>query len=269
MRAEILLADPIAARGRRMLEALVDTAPIPVKVRGAYTGDAEILVTYGTGHPIRRPWWLEHRRRGGRCVGLDLGYWDRMIEGDAGMRFTLDTDHPPQWIRPEPPDRFDARGAALRSDAHPDGPVVVVGQGVKSAAVARERPGEWEARTIAKVRAALPGRPIHFRPKRAQGAKAPPGTVKRVDDSIEAVLVGASLVVCRHSNVAVDACLAGVPVVCDAGAAAALYGSNLCNPNTPTPAQRLEFLRSLAWWNWRPSEAAAAWAYLLARIRAG
>lgn len=258
----------MAARGRRMLDALIAAAPIPVKVRSAYNGDADILVTYGTGHPVRRPWWLEHRRRGKRCIGLDLGYWDRNVEDDAGMRVTLDTDHPPQWIRPEPPERFDARGSALRYDAHPDGPVVLVGQGVKSVRVAREKPCDWEYRALARIRAAYPGREVVFRPKRATD-RAPLGLARRVDESIETVLAGASLVVCRHSNVAVDACLAGVPVVCEDGAAAALYGRDVCKPSNPTPAQRLEFLRSLAWWNWRPSEAAEAWAYLLTRIRSG
>jgi hypothetical protein len=57
-----------------------------------------------------------------------------------------------------------------------------------------------------------------------------------------------------------------VPVVCEDGAAAALYGSDLRAPVRPTPAQRLAFLRGVAWFQWRPSEAAECWDYLKARL---
>lgn len=86
-----------------------------------------------------------------------------------------------------------------------------------------------------------------------------PDTVSRWGMPIDEALRGASLVVCRHSNVAVDACVAGIPVECDDGAAAALYRGN---PN-PTREQRAEFLRRLTFWEWRPDEAAQAWDWIL------
>ena len=69
---------------------------------------------------------------------------------------------------------------------------------------------------------------------------------------------GASLVVCSHSNVAVDACIAGIPVDCTDGAALALYKDN----QNPTVERRLEFLRSLAWWQWSTREAPQAWEFI-------
>jgi len=268
MRAEILTGSDVAKRGRRMLEALADTAPIRTRIRTRYVGDCELLITYGLGHPIRRPWSLRHVKSGRHCIGWDLGYWLRDLPDDAGMRCTIDTDHPPQWLRPEPPERFDALGIRLREDADPAGPVLLIGIGDKERRMRRDGPMQWERGMLAKLRQALPGREIVFRPKRRAGPLLP-GMPNNTDEFIEDALRGASLVVCRHSNVAVDACIAGVPVVCENGAASALYGSDICNPRQPTQAERLNFLRSLAWWNWRPSEAAQAWKYLLNRIESG
>jgi hypothetical protein len=265
VQAELILVWDMAQRGRRMIEALRDTAPIPVRVSEAYTGKAEILITYGTGHPIRRPWWQEHRRKGGRCIGLDLGYWDR-ADPDAAMRVTLDTDHPPQWIRREPAPRWKATGITLREDANPDGPIVLVGGGRKSLQVLREKPLQWEASVLPRLRTL--GREIVYRPKRPTD-RGPAGLRVMKHEAIDDALKGASLVVCRHSNVAVDACIAGIPVACDGGAASALYGKDPCKPTAVTPSQRRKFLESLAWWNWRPSEAAQTWTYLLNRIQCG
>ena len=97
------------------------------------------------------------------------------------------------------------------------------------------------------------GRAAVLRPKKVRHATLPP---------IEEALKGKSLVVCRHSNVAIDACIAGVPVRCEDGAAFALYRDF----ERPTRDERLGFLRSLAWWNWKPSEAGEAWKYLISRL---
>ncbi|MDQ3288643.1 MAG: hypothetical protein M3Q42_10375 [Pseudomonadota bacterium] len=265
LRAQILMQPQTAGRGSRMLEAMLDTAPIPVKVRETYSAEKDnILVTYGTGHAVRRVWWQQHIRRNGRCIGLDIGYWDRQ-DPDAGMRVTLDSDHPPQWIRPEDASRWDARGVDLRADAG-EGPALVIGQGVKSVRVRQERPLAWEMSRIKALRSQ--GREVLYRPKR-HGDAIPGGVNISRHETIDEALVGCSLVVCRHSNVAVDACLAGVPAVCEGGAASALYGNDPCNPIQVTRSQRLSFLRSLAWWNYRPSEAAQAWTYLLSRIQSG
>lgn len=262
----------MASRGERMLEAFIAAAPIRVKVREAYRGDGQILVMYGNGHAIRRPWWIQHARRGGRCIAWDLGYWHRSGE-DAGMRCSLDTDHPPQWIRPEPPERWAATGLTLRQDATEGGPVVIVGQGAKSLRVRGERAGAWEAGILKRLQKLYPDREPVFRPKRPTDRgptdRGPAGVRRLEQPEIADALRGASLVVCRHSNVAVDACIAGVPVVCESGAASALYGADLCTITKPSPAERLAFLQSLAWWNWRPSEAGQAWSYLLQRIASG
>lgn len=256
MQSVEILTDPwMARRGRRMIEAMAAASPMPVRLSQRYTGACDLLLTYGSGHPVRRPWWVQHRQSGRHCVGLDLGYWGR----DQGyMRVTIDDDHPPDWIRPEPACRWDATGIELREDADPAGHAVIVGMGVKAVRVHGLVPLQWERGAFEMARA-MGLSPI-LKPKKASDPSLP--GVPSATGSMEEALKGAALLICRHSNAAVDACIAGVPVICEGGAALALYGKT----REPSREQRLEFLRSLAWWNWHPREAKEAWSYILSRF---
>ncbi len=268
MRVEVLTDPNMTSRGRTILRAMIDAAPVETRVRQTFVGDCDVLMVYGTGHPIRRPWWKKHRANGGRCIGWDLGYWKHKEDGTIRMRCTIDEDHPWRLIRPEPPERFDAEGIKLRSDANKAGPVVLIGLTRKANRAASVTPLEWEQKQLRRIRKAFPDREVVFRPKRPADPRLP-GVRTVLGPPIEEVLRGASLVVCRHSNVAVDACIAGVPVVCEDGAARALYGQTLDDVRRPSKAERLAFLRSLAWWQWKPEEARDAWTYLRTRIKQG
>lgn len=268
MRAEILLdAEETAARGTAILEAMIEAAPdcgvTPIVRKKGYRSDCELLMIYGTGHPIRRPYFLEHIRRGKPAIGWDLGYWDRL--GDFSMRCTLNGDHPARYIRDEPGDRLAAAGIKLRNDYDARGPIVLVGMGRKAAFLHGGGPLVWERRQLELIRRVYPGRPIVYRPKRLQGPHLR-GVPLAPGLPIEETLKGASLVVCRHSNVGIDAAIAGIPVVCEDGAASALYGNDLKRPKIATHDERSALLRGVAYWNWRPSEARQAWTYLLSRL---
>jgi hypothetical protein len=257
MRCEIVLASDYIARGERIIRAMLETAVncgVRAKVTRNYEGWCPNLMTYGLGHIRRMKDNAAHVRNGGRLIGWDLGYWDRS-ELRCGMRVTIDHFHPWRLIKPEDPARFDERGIELRDDYDPDGPIILCGLGRKQRA-AMSIPGQsWEHKTLARLRRQFPNRQIVFRPKRPEPT-LPGCSLSR--GTIEEALRGASLLVCAHSNTAVDACLAGVPVICEDGAAYALYRDNLA----PTRAQRLEFLRSLAHWQYRPKEGEAAWGFL-------
>lgn len=259
MRCEVLTDPMMLKRGSRMLDAMIEASPIEIRVRQAYVGDCDLLMVYGPGHPIRRPWQMRHMQTGRRMIAWDLGYWDR----DNTMRVTIDHDHPQAWLKPEKSDRWRSAKIDLREDAHPDGPIILVGLGAKQVRVLNALPGQWEARALKRIRKLHPGREVLFKPKRP-GDLGPEGIRVLKDVPIEQALLGASLVVCRHSNVAVDACIAGVPVECEDGAAIALYGDN----PSPSCQQRLEFLQNLAYWQWKPTEAKEAWNYLLQRLSA-
>ncbi|WP_440221838.1 hypothetical protein ACQQ2N_12140 [Dokdonella sp. MW10] len=258
MDCEVVIAPRTALRGEKMLRAMVaaaDEAGVRVTVTDRRRQQAPWLMTYGLGHPERRAANVAHVRAGGRLIGWDLGYWNREVPDAFGMRLTIDADHPHGWITPAPGWRFDREGIELREDFDPTGPIVLVGMGKKQRRMLGISARAWELGAIRKLRREFPNRRIVYRPKREE---SPLDGCPTARGPIEHVLHGASLVVCAHSNVAVDACIAGVPVRCSDGAALTLYRDN----PQPSREQRLEFLRSLAWWQWSPPEAAEAWAFI-------
>lgn len=240
-----------------MLRAMVAAAPragVNVIVSEKWRGAAPVLMSYGIGHPIRREWTQEHVRRGGRFVGWDLGYWDRDVS-DCKMRLSIDDDHPQRWIQPEPPERFDRAGIELKEHFNPKGRIVLCGIGKKQRIHKGWGFQEWERSTLHKLWSRFPEYQVVYKPKRPE---APIPGCKLWTGPIETALEGASLLVCHHSNVAVDACIAGVPVECEDGAARSLYQHH----RNPSREQRLEFLRALAWWQYSVSEAALAWKFI-------
>lgn len=236
-----------------MLEALAAAIGPTTRcvVTQAYKGASDWLILYGVGAPDRDLARDQHVASKRHVLMWDLGYWGR----DEYMRCSIDHDHPQAYLDKTEPeyDRWWDFRINLREDADPEGHIILVGLGRKSRAYLHEE--EWEQKRLKKLRARFPGREIIYRPK-------PKSPILKLDcriDSvspIEALLVGAAMVSCRHSNVAVDAAIAGVPFECDDGAAMWLQA------RAYTVGNRLDFLRRLAWWQWRPDEAANAWAFI-------
>jgi len=250
--AEILIDGSVAMRGQRMLKAMAATAPAGSDVGSVYTGRHRILMVWGGGRPDRVQMLKDHRAAGGVTVSWDLAYWDR----DGAARLGINALHPAAEQMALAPDEG-RREFVLREDADPAGPILLVGLGPKSARMLGVPELWWERKRLRDIRAQWPGREVLWRPKGA--AFVPLADITPCHGGpIEEALRGVSLVVCRHSNVAVDACVAGVPVQCEDGAAFALYRDN---PN-PTAEQRMQFLRRLTWWEWRPAEAAQAWQWI-------
>lgn len=259
MDCEVLFDPKMSKRGRAIIHAMFNAARFAgIRAIQSHqrTGIAPWLMTYGMGHSHRKLMTQAHTRAGGRVIGWDLGYWNR----DHNMRLTIDQDHPQHLIEDRDPSRFDSYGIQLRDDYKANGPIIIAGLGAKSRKHLGYRGMEWEQKMLAKVRSAYPGARILYRSKRPEHFSGCPA----ISGAIEQALKGASLVVCHHSNVAVDACIAGVPVVCADGAAAALYNNDLSNPVIPSYEERLRFLRNLAWWQWHPSEAKEAWTFIKA-----
>ncbi len=257
MDVEVLLADDWSVRGKKIMQAMMAGAPSDVRIIPTHSWEhrAPVLMSYGLGHPMRKSWIAEHRKQGGRVIGWDLGYWHRDVPGDFMMRLTIDDDHPAKFIEPEPGDRFDRAGIALRDDYRADGPIILCGMGAKQRRYKGLGKQEWERKNARRLALRFPDREILYRPKKPEEA---PFTLRTSKGSIEKSLRGASLLVCSHSNVAVDACIAGVPVECEDGAARALYSARA----DPSREERLGFLRSLAWWQWNCSQAPHAWDFI-------
>jgi hypothetical protein len=211
------------------------------------------LVLFGVGAAVHAAARDRHVAAGGRAVLFDLGYFGRQkITGY--LKLSLDHDHPQAWLDRSPPDtsRWDAHGIRLREDADPTGPIILVGLGRKARAYLKAE--TWESKMLGNLRKRFPDRKIIHRPK----GKDFPTLDCPVDDTstIEQLLKGASLAVCRHSNVAVDAAVAGVPYEAVDGAAMWLAQREY------SVANRLEFLQRLCWWQWRAVEAPRAWSFV-------
>jgi len=232
-----------------MRSALIEAGEKVVETR-QYKGGSEWLVLFGVGaaaHSVARD---RHVAGGGKALLWDLGYWGRRKKVGY-FKATLNSDHPQHLLDKAPanPSRWNRFGISLRNDFDKDGPIILVGLGRKS----RDYLGhDWEARAFADVRGRFPDRRVIYRPKTFTDELKLP--CERNDSSpIEDLLRGASLVVCRHSNVGVDAVIAGVPVETEDGAAVWLKGRE---------DRRLEFLQRLAWFQWKPTEAAEAWVFM-------
>jgi len=248
---EILIQSNMHHKGLRMLRALVESAPVPYRVVDEPTGKASILMTYGPGDKVRKEWLSEHRARGVTTIMWDMGYFATK-DFIGGMRFSVNDWHPQHLLDRAPADcsRWDALKLPLRNDHNPKGPIILVGMGPKTRAIVDET--DWETRMLKKLHKRFPKHRVIHRPKPGRPhPNLPCPTDGRTP--IEVLLRGASLVVCRHSNVACDAVLAGVPFEAIDGAAKWLDGKPY------TPEVRHEFLCRLMWFNWRADEAAAAW----------
>lgn len=240
----------VAVAARKAGDDVVET--------NVYKGKSDLLVLFGVGaepHHVARNAQVQSGRH---AIFFDLGYWER-TKVTGYCRLSIDNDHCQFFLaRTEPkPDRWDALGIKLRNDYDPKGPILLIGLGRKSRSYLREP--SWEVKEFKRVQALHPGRRIIYRPKPGHPFPALPCEVN-ASSSIEALLAGASLVVCRHSNVAVDAVVAGVPF--DAVDGAAMYIAGL----PYTDEVRLDFLRRLAYWQYRNGEADQLWAFAKAMI---
>jgi len=224
-----------------------------------YEGVADWLVLFGVGHAERAPARTAHVQSGRHAILWDLGYFGRKkLEGYC--RTSIDADHPQAWLDKTPNDasRWNAHSIALQEDYDPKGHIVLVGLGYKSRVYLGLT--NWEQTKLAELRQRFPDRKIIYRPKPRR--PSPKHSWPKLDCStdstspIRTLLDGASLVVCRHSNVAIDATIAGIPFESEDGAAMWLLQRPF------TPENRLTFLHKLSWWQYRQEEAEKAWIFL-------
>jgi hypothetical protein len=250
VRVQVLRARKASHTGEVLLRAM--EAAIVAAGEQMVTADPDVLVLYGVGAAVNDQARRDQLARGGRVLHFDLGYFGRQ-KLTGYLRMCLDRDHPQHLLdaTPNDPARWAAHGIELREDAKANGPIVLVGLGRKS----RQYLGapNWERDKLKEIKRRFTGREVVFRPKRAGDVSLP----IRSDavTPIAQLLRGASRVVCRHSNVAVDAAIAGVPFEAEDGAAMWLQAREFTREN------RLDFLRRLAHWQYRPDEASAAWSF--------
>lgn len=256
-------------KAQRLERALLETCPFIATVKQVPNHSPDVLlVMYGAGEPSRTAMMQAHLAAGGQVVCWDRGYFGRSANPEhEHFRLAINRLHvSPEHVEgtPDAPSRFARFGIELRSDCNPHGRVIVVGMGQKS------RVGlnvyNWETTALQDAKHRFPNHKIVYRPKmsgshlRADKVRWTPTDGRT---PIETLLRNAALVIVRHSNVAVDACIAGIPVECADGAARWLYASR----GNPDAQSRRSFLNRLAWWNWRVDEMADAWKFLVPRLK--
>lgn len=239
-------------RGKGLVRALHNACPYDKVLMESYR-ECETLVLYGVGGPDRYPIAQRHK---GRLITFDAGYWHRKLpETRRKYRVSIDDLHPNKLVMkgsaPEG-NKWVKSGLSITTGYDPDGPIMLVGNAPKSVRFFAQG---WSARRAHEIRRAFPGKKILYRPKPKRPKELGIDHDGLSTGKIDEDLVKCSLVVCRHSNVAVDACRLGVPVVCDDGAAAAIYPQRLEDyENQPSLSVRTEFLHRLAWWQWSIDE---------------
>lgn len=259
---EVLRLPTNSRHSRETLDGIIEAAKKDgwtVTVTDAYRRRGSVLVVYGVGSTINNAARNAQIARGGRVVMFDLGYFGKKKTGGY-FKVSLDTDHPPQYldITPNEPDRWSAHGIELQEGAG-DGPIVLVGLGPKARRYLNL--DHWEANQLRSLRQRFPRRQILHRSKPGKQVLNL-GIPFDCETPISDLLKGASLVVCRHSNVAIDAAIAGVPFECVDGAAKWLAERPF------TPENRLDFLRRCAYWQWKADESAQCWKFITGIIDA-
>lgn len=260
-------SDRCPKKSRQFLHKLYQSAKnrgIDCGIQKSYT-ECRSLVVFGLGGADRFSVGMDHVAIGKTLLSFDIGYWDRGLL-NRKYRFSLNGLHPTQIMDGENPgpDRWLKSGLSIDSvNVKPDGPILLIGNAPKSIAVGADG---WTAKKSIEIRKEFPNRKILYRPKPKRpsenGVTYDGLSHKPIDDVLKKV----SLVVARHSNVSVDACRMGVPVVCDDGAAACIYPKELKDYKLqPTLELRSEFLHRLAYWQWSADEVDLFWDWFLSR----
>ena len=197
------------------------------------------------------------RAHPGDYAAFDLGYWLRDGFPERKWRISMNGFHcsdrimlgqTPSDSRVKKegivaaPTRVRPRKKRVRN-------ILLIGTSLKSQRVGA---AGWTAAKGQEIRERFPEHRLVYRPKPMRG-KESSVRFDRVSlhTPIEHELQRAELVVCRHSNVAVDACRMGVPVVCEDGAGAAIYPKKLDDfKDQPSRELRQDFLTRLSWWQW-------------------
>lgn len=223
--------------------------------------EADVAVFYGLQGNTPALFDLYSKTPGHAAMYIDLGYWGRR----EGGRFTgyhkiaINDRHPTRYLMdlPMPPDRFSRFGVQIEPWAAKGPTILLAGMGDKGAIAEGYAPEEFERWAIAEIRK-YTDRPIVYRPKPSwKDAKPIPGvgwSPRTVP--IETELRQAWAVVTHHSNVGVDAAIAGVPVFTVAGVAKYLSMPSLAAIDSvyASPFDRHQWAANLAYTQWSIDE---------------
>ena len=221
----------------------------------AVSGD--LCIAYGWAHPDL---FEQYRIAGGQAMYVDLGWWDRKPPYDVlggYHKVVVDAREPTAYFRRGfPADRFARTGLTIAPWRATGGPILLAGMSEKSARTRGLGPQQWETGMVAILREICPQRHVRYRPKPSwDGATPINGSIYSLPtQGLEAALRDCWAVVTHHSNVSVDALLAGIPIHCEGGVAieASTRLVDLESPNLDCDREGL--LADIAYCQWSRAE---------------
>ncbi len=264
----VIYATTTHGRGAHIAQALQQgfrrhglSASIVTRWDGRPAGD--VALAYGWAH---QRVFEAYKAAGAHYAYWDLGYWNRHPSKSKGghregaYRLALDSwDTAHRMGLNCPHDRWEASGLVLQDPRQgSDGLVLVPGMSPKAAGTHGFAPDQWE-RNMMSTLGKLTDRQVLFRPKTARLVGLEP---------IQDVLKRTYLVVTHHSNVAVDAMLAGVSVHCVKGVGRRWSGDLSIGGTLArrlyNAGERLQFAADVAYAQWTPAEmrSGAAWDHI-------
>lgn len=232
---------------------------------------ADACVAYGWARPDL---FEAYRDRGLSYVHVDLGWWNRKPHNNplAGAHKTIvncrEPDDVSQYFRgPLDRARLDRAGIGVADwqqvtrRAH----ILVAGMSAKCAATYWLKPEEWERgaidalRRVLWVKGGLDEPPLRYRPKPSwpDWTHFPSVVTSPPTQALADALADCRAVVTHHSNVALDALIAGVPICVERGVCTP-FSTPMCRLWDPIkPDGRLDLLTAISWMQWTPTEMAS------------
>lgn len=179
----------------------------------------------------------------------DLGYWRRSLY----YRFAVNGWSPEAYVRQGlSSERFDRLGLTIAPWRTGGTEIIIAGSTAKACREHGFGYQAWERSAAERLRGC--GRPVVYRPKPSEGDVPPIAGLQTDRRPIGEAMASAYAVVTHHSNTAIDALLAGVPVHCATGAAAAFSVPMDAIADAPLLDGREQFLHDVAWLQWTLDE---------------
>lgn len=219
--------------------------------------DADIAVFYGAKDSLADV-LRDYPAAGRHTIFMDLAYWGRQFKGlQEYHKVVVNGRHPTAYFQKvkHPDDRVKVFGLRPKRWTH-GRHILLCGMSKKGSISFGYQPQEWERAAIAEIRKHSQ-RSIIYRPKPScrespaiAGVRFSPPTQK-----LSSVLTNCHAVVTRHSNTAVDALLAGVPVFCWDGVGQPMGLQDLSRIEDPIyPEGRDQWLADVAYCQWTLEE---------------
>lgn len=219
----------------------------------------DVAVFYGFTYNL--PFIMQQYIAAGKKVlYIDLGYWGRLAGGKlyGYHKIALNARHPTAYFQRKPKDNrringFDLEFKPWRQSGDY---ILLAGMGDKAARAEGFEIERWERETIRAIQA-VTDRRIVYRPKPSwKGARPISGVLySHPKTELESALQNCHAVVTHHSNVAVDAVLAGVPVFAWAGVGSVMGLNDLTRIESPIfPEGREQWVNDISYCQWTVDE---------------